>query len=104
MKDESHDGCSFSCDTPDPRPWWKRKLAQLWPMNHEPLPDLPEWATDGIVVQLKTEFSFLDRLRILLSGRVKYRVLVACEFPPGQTSAQTQTETRPPEILHPGTF
>lgn len=76
------------CSAPDPRPWWKRKVSRFFRWHSE-APDLPEWAKDGIYTHTSINFSFADRVRILLTGNVSVRSFTACENPPGRLETKT---------------
>lgn len=86
------DGCMMA----DLRPWWKIKIARLFQW-HSPTPDLPEWAKDGIVIQIETKFSIIDRIKLLFTGRLSVRAFVACENPPGRTGTEASVLVQPPE-------
>jgi hypothetical protein len=64
----------------------QRVMARLFPSRFVEAA-FPEWAGSGdvIVVHAVTHFSWLDRLRIVLIGRVRTDVRVTCEHPAGRT-------------------
>lgn len=55
--------------------------------------DLPDWASDAAHISMETHFSFMDRLRILLTGKLYTRAVVYCENSPGR--AETKAEVWP---------
>lgn len=72
----------------DERPAWKRFASRFF-QNHPSSPDIPEWAKDGITTHVEVNFSWKDRLRILLTGNVSVRIWTACENPPGRLETQS---------------
>lgn len=88
----------YACDgyALDPRPWWKRLADRCFPSWHGMLPDLPEWAEDGIVIETRVNFSFVDRLRILLTGNLSVKTWTACENFPGRVETQSSAKPTAP--------
>lgn len=86
----------------DPRPMWKRVLSRLWPTHHQPLPELPAWAKDAIVMETVISLSFADRLRVLVSGRVRHRAYTFAENVPGRVESETMAHPLPPVSLGDG--
>jgi transposase InsO family protein len=84
------------CMAPDPTPFWKRHINRLFGPYHPPTPDLPEWATDGVSVDTRVNFSFVDRIRILFSGKVFVRSWTACENPPGRAESTSSAIVQSP--------
>jgi len=82
----------------DQRPWWKRRLCRLFP-HHPMLPELPEWAKDGIVVNTRINFSFVERLQILLHGNVSVQSWTACEELPGRVETNSHAMPARPNFL-----
>ena len=87
-----------ACYAPDERPWWKRKLCRLFG-HHPMLSELPEWAKDGIVIDTHINFSFLDRLQILLHGNVSVRTWTAVENAPGRAETSSHAMPARPRFL-----
>ena len=87
-----------ACYALDERPWWKRKLCRFFG-HHPMLPDLPEWAKDGIVVNVRINFSLRDRLMIALTGNASVRSWTACENPPGRVETTSHAMADRPGFL-----
>lgn len=85
-----------TCYALDRRPWWKRAINRLFKW-HDGTPDLPEWAKDGLMVETNVEWSFVDRIRILLTGNTSIRTWTACENPPGRVVSLSSAVARPPK-------
>ena len=68
----------------------ERLEARLFPAQHVEAV-YPEWAGQGDVVFVDsiTHVSWLDRLRILLTGRIVTKSRVTCEHKVGRTTAVT---------------
>ena len=94
--DQPQSLASAACYALDPRPWWKRLADRLFPSWHGMLPDLPEWAKDGIVIETRVNFSFVDRLRILLTGNLSVKTWTACQQPPGRVETQSSAKPTAP--------
>lgn len=62
-------------------------------------PELPEWAKDGIVINTRINFSFLDRLQILIHGNVSVQSWTACEVPPGRVETNSHAMPDRPGFL-----
>ncbi len=54
---------------------------------------------DCVFTNVDTEFSFMDRLRILVSGHVRVKVSVETENKPGQTCGNAVVSVEPPKWL-----
>lgn len=87
------DGYALSLD---PRPWWKRTAAKMWPWRHLDVPDLPEWAKDAVFVETRVELSFADRLRVLVSGRIRVRSQTLTENAPARCETTSIAHPLPP--------
>jgi hypothetical protein len=87
-----------ACYALDRRPWWKRRLCRFFD-HHPMLPELPEWAKDGIVVNTRINFSMWDRLLILVTGNVSVQSWTACENLPGRVETWSHAMPKPPESL-----
>lgn len=75
-----------------------RIARRLFPMRHLEYPEFPG-CRDGITSVVVTEFSFLDRLRLLFSGRLETKVHVAVTVPVGRTATAAQSVPRPPRWM-----
>lgn len=81
-------------DPVDRRPWYEKMWWRLgFHDAHAPRPgDAEHWIVTGVHIRL----SQLDRLRVLLSGRLHVEVCVATEHDAGRTSSQSSAAvTRP---------
>lgn len=87
---------SGACYASDARPRWRRILTKLWPGVHQPVGDLPAWAQDAIYVENRVALSFVDRLRVLLSGRVRVRSQTLTENKPGRVESTSVAHPLPP--------
>lgn len=90
---------NFAAMLKDTRPWWKRVLCRLWPWKHLEVGDLPAWAKDAIYVENRVELSFLDRLRVLVSGRLRVRSRTLTEVPPCRCESTGMAHPLPPTWL-----
>jgi hypothetical protein len=73
-----------------PAPWmsnWDRLMLWLFPRVEVELPEAPAEWVDVIHFDSVTHFSFLDRLRLLVSGRLHTRALIVCQNLVGQTKS-----------------
>lgn len=87
-----------ACYALDDRQWWKRKLCRFF--GHHPIqPDLPEWAKDGIVVNVRINFSLRDRFIIALTGNASVRSWVLCENYPGRIEATSHAMADRPGFI-----
>lgn len=82
----------------DDRPRWKIILCRLF-SHHPMLPDLPDWAKDGLVTTVRINFSFRDRLLVLLTGNASVRAWSACENPPGRVETDSHAMADRPKFL-----
>lgn len=71
------------CQAAPPLPWWQRQVQRFF-AHHEPMPDLPSWAKDGVYTHVDVDWDWKDRLRILITGKSSIRAMLACEEPPGR--------------------
>lgn len=81
---------------PDPVPFWRRMIFKLFPWKHLDL-EPPEWARDGIVNVVTVELGFVDRLRVLLTGRFVLKVSTSTENVVGKTEAKSLFVAAPPK-------
>ena len=87
------------CFALDERPLWKRSLLKIWPWKHQEVGDLPPWAQDAIYCENRVELSFADRLRVLVSGRVRVRSCTLTEHKPGRVETVSLAHPLPPYWL-----
>jgi hypothetical protein len=90
-----------TCSAPVALPWWKIPLLKIWPWQHQDLADLPPWAKDALYVENRVELSFADRLRVLLSGRLRVRSRTLTENVPGRVVSDSIAHPLPPKWLQP---
>lgn len=69
---------------------WNKIKRRAFP--HKGFPSLPEdskWAAKGDVIHLevRTDFSFIDRLKILISGQMTVKAIIITEAQPGVTES-----------------
>jgi hypothetical protein len=85
------------------RSWnWKDKLrVKLFPPEHCPLPEAPPTHQDVIHMNCYGELSILDRLRILITGRVKVEAKIVCQNIVGDTVPLTKINPLPPKWADP---
>lgn len=88
-----------ACYALDERPLWKRWLLKIWPWTHQEVGDLPTWAQDAIYCENRVELSFADRLRVLVSGRVRVRSQTLTENKPGRVETVSLAHPLPPSWL-----
>lgn len=75
------DNQAFFVDTP----WtWRQRLrCKLFPSRLCPLPDAPANFADCLVTRTVVVLGFLDRCRVLLSGRLTVETRIVTEHPVG---------------------
>lgn len=71
---------------------------RLFPNAHCFSPDL-EGGRDGIVSRVRCELSFMDRLRLLISGRIEVWVKTTTENEVGRHATNSSISVRPPDWL-----
>lgn len=76
--------------------WRDRWRARLFPFTPCDLPEAPATFKDVLVTKTRTELSWADRLRILVTGKVEVEVRVVTEHAVG--------ETRTKSVLRAGRF
>lgn len=65
---------------------WKDRLRfKLFPYPHCELPEAPAIFKDILEVRVDVGFSAVDRLRVLLTGKVRVRARVVCENKVGRS-------------------
>jgi hypothetical protein len=58
--------------SPLPRSWWQRIVSRLFPSKPTPyLEDREGWAPGYICTYVDVRFDWVDRLRVLVSGKVR---------------------------------
>jgi hypothetical protein len=88
-----------SCGAVEYVPQWQEKIGwKLFPPNYVESPDLME-AHDCVHTTVHVEFSFLDRLRILFSGKVKVEVRTTTENLVGNCVSASIAFPKPPPWL-----
>lgn len=80
----------------------QRIVGRLFPGRHVEAV-FPEWAGRGDVVHQDTTIclSLIDRLRVLVSGRIAVRGRVTCEELVGRTAASAVSYVEPPQWMAP---
>lgn len=59
-------------EAPSARSWWQRILSRLFPSKPVPyLEDQEGWAPGYISTHVNVRFDWVDRLRVLASGKVR---------------------------------
>ncbi len=69
--------------------WRDRVRAKLFPSQYCELPNAPGEFKDCIVMKIGVGFSFVDRLRVLLSGKVNIEAKIVCENAVGTNIASS---------------
>ena len=67
------------CNTASSWTWKDRFRSKCFPAFHCDLPEAPFSFREVITLQLKTELSFTDRIRVLVTGKLVTRVKVVTE-------------------------
>ncbi len=81
-------------------PTRREKLGRRLFPRTVPNPREPKFPVrDCVFTNVSAEFSFIDRLRILVSGRVRVEVRVETENKPGQTCGNAVVDVQPPKWL-----
>ncbi len=80
------------------RPWtWKDKLrCKLWPPQHCELPEAPATHKDVLVCRVTSELSMLDRLRVLVTGRIRVESRTVTENVIGDHKTKSVFAALPP--------
>lgn len=74
--------------------------AKLWPWRHLDR-ELPDWAKDEIVCETEIELPLVDRLRVVVSGRMRVRSYTATERLPGRVETQSIAHPIAPAVFQP---
>lgn len=72
-------------------------MGVFWPVR-SPHYVPTKWANDVIVIRTNVEFSFLDRIRILISGRARLETMTNCEIRPGRVETTAAVFALPPRL------
>lgn len=80
-------------------PWWKKLLRKPFLGWHPYSPDLPQWAKDGIMVDVSVHLSFIDHLRVLCFGKVHVRSWISCEQSPLRTETKSSAVVTYPDWM-----
>lgn len=69
------------------KPWtWRDRLRfKLFPSTPCPLPPAPAHFEDVLHVDVSVGLDALDRMRVLVTGKLAVRTRVVCEHKPGAT-------------------
>jgi len=80
-------------------PQWQEKLGwKLFPSNHIDLPEMPN-RKDGLICHVTVQLSWLDRLRMLISGKLDVTAKTATENVIGANVTATGVSVIPPTWL-----
>lgn len=81
------------------RPWtWKDKLrCRLFPPQHCDLPEAPATHKDVLVCRVTSELSMLDRLRVLITGRIRVESRTVTENVIGNHKTKSVFAALPPK-------
>jgi hypothetical protein len=77
-------------------PFWQRVFLKLYPSRYCDLPTAPKEYRDVLVFNSVTRFGFLDRLRILVTGRVQTRAKIVTQNTIGYTVSDAVCYPIPP--------
>jgi len=80
-------------------PLWRVLLLKIWPGFHYAPSELPPWSRDAIYADVTVDLSLLDRLRVLLSGRLRVHVQTITENHPGRLETRSGCHPLPPAWL-----
>lgn len=72
---------------------------RLFPRADQPAKPCPFSGRDMVIVDVAAELSFVDRLRLLVSGRLSIRVRVETENVVGKTDSNSKIHVQPPSWL-----
>ena len=80
-------------------PQWQENLGwKLFPNSYTEMPEIPDMR-DGLVCGITVTLSWLDRLRILISGKMEVTAKTATENVIGANVTATGVSVRPPAWL-----
>jgi hypothetical protein len=78
--------------------WLQRLGIKLFPSKYCELPEM-EYTGDYVVSYTEIEVSFIDRIKLLFSGRCKTIVKTATEHTVGKTMSNSTFYVEPPKFL-----
>lgn len=70
----------------------RRVLRWLFPSRPLPYEDAPDWSKDGMYIVTYTHLSFVDRLRVLVGGKLRVETRTWCEHAPGRVETACVAE------------
>lgn len=76
--------------SPIPRSRWERFLRRLFPRKHCFMPDVPWAVADVVTVTAVTRLSWIDRLRVLVTGILVFEARVVTENATGRNAANSE--------------
>jgi hypothetical protein len=83
-----------------PKWTWKDKLrSKLFPCNNCMPPEAPIHFKECVVSRIHADLSFMDRLRVLFTGRVLTDVMIACENEIGEHKTNSTFSVKPWKFL-----
>ena len=75
------------------RPTFAQRCRRwLFPYRHAQEPPFSFRGDVGITTHVKFHFSPLDRLRIVVGGKLEAETITNCEIDPGKTASRTYTQ------------
>lgn len=82
------------------RPTWRDHLRRrLFPYRHCELPDAPAQYVDCMTIRTVVVLRFIDRLRILLSGKLEVTTRTVTENKIGEHITASECYPMPPRLL-----
>lgn len=84
------------------RPPWRWKLGRwLFPYGKPVWSEMDrhEWAKDCITMKTWVVLPWVDRLRLLVSGRMTMRHAIYCQDEPGRTLSENSVHIEMPRLL-----
>lgn len=86
----------------DPATKTQKIARRLFPSKFVDVPE-PDGKIKGygevIVCKVIAELSFMDRIRVMLSGRVAVDLKIACEYAVGETKTNAESYPLPPRWM-----
>jgi predicted anti-sigma-YlaC factor YlaD len=94
MSSETHSGAYYAQDT---RNWRQRMMSRLFPARHlEPPDDAEGFAAGSMRTEVYIRMDIWDRLRALVSGRLRVTVLSQTDVAIGKVRSSTMFWIAPP--------
>lgn len=90
---------NYNVSTPSPLTLAQRLGARLFPRKHQDIKDLPPWAKEAIYCDAVITLSFVDRLRVLVSGRLRCRTRTITQKKPGRVDSDGFSHPLPPKWM-----